>query len=127
MARQVEAGQGSPVTQIQLASQAKAFRGQPVQVQGWVRSARIMKVKKNELGIDTYYVLWMRPSDSNVAPYCVYAESVPEEFPDITAQDRELNEPVQVDGVFYKIRSYTASNEKVQTCPMILASSTTMV
>ena len=68
-------------------------------------------------------MLWVRPEDTNVGPYCVYAQRLPEGFPDVSTSDVELNERVQISGVFFKIRSYTAANGEVLQCPLILADS----
>lgn len=111
------------VTYVQLTSQPAAYRGKQVTVTGWIRAARMLKVSSNELGLDHYYVLWLRPEDTNVGPYCVYAQRLPDEFPEETAEDVELNEKVQISGVFFKIRAYTAANNDVLQCPLILADS----
>ncbi len=111
------------VSHVQLTSQPVAYRGKLVTVSGWIRDARELKVKPNELGIDHYHVLWLRPEDTNVGPYCVYAQTLPDDFPAVAANDAELNEKVQVTGVFFKIRSYQAANDEVLQCPLILADS----
>ena len=109
-----------PVTQVELTSQPEVFRGQPVHIEGWVRAARRMNVRRNDLDMDHYYILWVRPADTNVAPYCVYASQLPENFPKVNRQLTDLNEPIQVDGVFYKIRSYTTTANQVATCALLL-------
>ena len=122
-AQDLEANLETPdsVQQIQLVSQPETFRGQPVEISGWIRSARRMEVSENELGMDHFFVLWIRPADTNVMPYCVYAARLPKTFPELSTSFEEFNEPVTVRGVFYKIRTYTAANDEVVTCPMLLA------
>ena len=103
--------QPQSASHIQLSSQPESYRGKPVKIDGWIRAARKMNVTRNELGIEHYYVLWVRPADTNVAPYCVYAESLPDGFPEIRASFSDLNERVSFDAIFYKIRSYTAAGQ----------------
>ncbi len=112
-----------PVMHIQLASQPEVYRGKTVTINGWVRSARRLDVKENEIGIDHYFVLWVRPADTNIAPYCVYSLKLPLGFPAVRTDLVEMNERLKVDGVFFKIRSYRAANDRVETCPLLLAQS----
>lgn len=114
---------GTPVQRIQLMSQPVAFRGEVVSVQGWVRSARKLKVKRNELGIGHYFVLWLRPADTNVGPYCVFTQSVPSEFGELGSNLIEMNKRVSLNGVFFKIRTYEAASGEILTCPLLLAKS----
>ncbi len=109
------------VTHIQLTSQPDSFRGQPIRVEGWIRSAQRKNVVANELGLDHYYILWMRPQDTNLAPYCVYSQELPKGFPHVTGESIKLNEAAVIDGSFFKLRSFIDGSEQVSSCPLILA------
>jgi len=119
-----------PVTRIELMSQPEFYRGQPISVEGWVRSALKSNVGANsELGISRKYTMWIRPKETKQGPYCVYAHQLPENFPELTDQFQDLNEQVKIEGYFFKIRTYVASDKQksVLTCPVIVASKVTRV
>lgn len=108
------------VTSIQLAGQPTAYRGERVAVEGWVRQIEYRTFGPNELGLDHVHILWLRPADSSEAPICVYAQDLPAEFSSEPLPE-SLNEHVRVEGVFYKIRSYTAADQTVRECPLLYA------
>jgi len=119
-----------PVTRIELMSQPEFYRGQPISVEGWVRSALKSEVGANsELGISQKYTMWIRPKETKQGPYCVYAHQLPEDFPELTDQFQDLNEQVKIEGYFFKIRTYVASDKQksVLTSPVIVASGVTRV
>jgi hypothetical protein len=68
-----------------------------------------------------YVVLWVKPAGSNQTPYCVYTKNLPEGFPEPEASFRKIREPVLIEGIFFKIRTYLATNGKLEECPLILA------
>ena len=109
------------VTQIELMGQPMTYRGRPVEVAGWIRAARILRTDGNELGIEHLFELWLRPRDTNQAPYCVYVRELPPGFPELTPHLEEMNENVAVAGLFFKIRSYEGADGQVRSCPLILA------
>ncbi len=113
----------TPARHIQLSGQAPTFRGRHVAIEGRIQMARLVHMKKNELGIDRYYILWLKPSSTEVSPFCVYSLELPEGFPHVTGEPMLLDEPAGVDGVFFKIRTYQSADESIQECPLILAPS----
>ena len=119
-----------PVTRIELMSQPEFYRGQPVKVEGWVRSALRSEVSEtSELGISQKYTMWIRPKETKQGPYCVYAHQLPEDFPELTDQFQDLNEQVAIEGYFFKIRTYVANDKQksVLTSPVIVASAMTRI
>ncbi len=113
---------GRPVTRIELMGQPQFYRGQPVVVEGWVRSAsRKTLGPESELGIPCYYVLWIRPRETKLGPYCVYSMTLPDGFPSVTESFSDVNEHVRVSGYSFKIRNYVAADSSVDECPVIIA------
>ena len=122
-----------PIERIQLMSQPAEYRGRRVSLTGWVRSARfvprsIEALSANAAGVmpagnDGYYELWIRPEETNAGPYCVYALSLPDEFPIVGNDFRELNQPVHVNALFFKRRTYVAADRQATACPLLLARS----
>ncbi len=112
------------VTRIELVGQPDYYRGRAIEVEGWVRRARKEKLdESSELGFSHYYIIWMRPHETKLGPYCVYANSLPEGFPEIGEQDLELNEHVRLQGYFFKVRNYIAADGSVLNCPLIISQS----
>lgn len=113
-----------PVTRIQLISQPDVYRGKPVSVEGWVRSARRETLSADsEIGIPNYYILWVRPKESKLGPYCVYSKSLPAGFPQVSDQFTDVNQHVRIDGYFFKVRTYVAGDSTVSNSPVIIARS----
>lgn len=111
----------SDASYIQLAGQPAAWRGKWVRVRGDVRGIEAIECKEQLPDFESYNVLWIKPVDSNRTPYCVYVRSLPDKFPKPAKQFQQINEPVVVDGIFFKLRSYLANNGLVETCPLIVA------
>ena len=112
--------QSVAVTQLELNSRPQSFRGKKVAFRGHVRSARMQTVKNHELGIEKYYILWIKPEEKSTFPYCVYALDLPNGFPPVQRETVEMNEKVQVTGTFFKVRSYQAKGG-LRECPLVLA------
>ncbi len=111
------------VTRIELMSQPRFYRGQSIKVEGWARAGRKIELAKDsQLGIKHQYVLWVRPKETKQGPYCIYTNILPAEFPELTTQFKDINEHVQVDGYFFKIRTYVAADKSATTSPVIVAS-----
>ena len=112
-----------PVERIELMSQPKHYRGSPINVEGRVRAARIDKLDEgSELGIPHRYILWVKPKETNQGPFCIYAHELPDGFPELSDRFQDLDEHVQIDGYFFKIRTYVAADSSATTCPLIVAS-----
>lgn len=110
-----------PVKHIQLSSQPEIYRGQPVKILGHIRSAQKTVLENHEVGLPEYYVLWIKPDDSSVSPYCVYVSELPAEFPTVTETYLEMNERVEINGLFFKLRTHVAKDTTVVHSPLILA------
>jgi hypothetical protein len=102
--------------------QPDIYRGKLIAVEGWVRSARKkILAADTALGIDHYYILWVRPRESKLGPYCVYCQNIPVNFPKLSNQFTDVNQLVKIQGYFFKIRNYVATDSSVQECPVIIA------
>ena len=120
--RRTHSSSYKPVSYIQLSGQPEAYRGNPIRVSGSVRGAEIIDLPEEHLlGFESYKVLWVKPEDSKRNPFCIYAKELPAGFPDIEERFEKLNESVTIEGVFFKIRSYTATNNQIESCPLIIA------
>ena len=112
----------APVKRIELMGQPSVYRGQPIAIEGWVRSARKKRLPTDTaLGINHYYILWVRPRESKLGPYCIYSQKIPDSFPTLSNEFTDVNQLVQVQGYFFKIRNYIAADSSVQECPIIIA------
>ena len=117
-------GRVEPVSYLQLSGQPHVFRGQFISVEGKVRGAETISLPvDHKLGLAAYKVLWIKPVDSNRTPYCVYVRQLPDGFPDPGSQFIKMDESVTVNGIFFKLRSYEATNQQIETCPLIVADS----
>ena len=111
-----------PVSYLQLSGQPGAYRGKPIRVTGIVRGAQTLPLPdEHKLGLNAYQVLWVKPVGSNRTPFCIYAAKLPDGFPNPGDQFLTLDEEVVVDGYFFKLRSYEATNNQVEICPLIVA------
>ena len=117
------AGDSELVRVAQLLNQPNHYRGRWVFARGWLRGAQRLKVKKNELGIGHYYVLWVQPFDSDAAPFCLYVRQWPAGLPPVDRTFVKLSEPIRFRGIFFKLRSYPTVERKLAVCPLILADS----
>lgn len=121
-----ELGEPTDATHLQLSGQPEYYRGRAVSIGGWVRAARRENLTDSELGIDHYFILWVRPADTNLSPYCLYSQGLPESFPELTDQFRDVNERIDITGAFFKIRTYVDAAGEVGECPVVLAKNFTM-
>ncbi len=107
------------VSWIQLAAQPASYRGQPIRIRGEVRGME--KPGGNGDPARPYVVLWVKPQDSNQTPYCVYIKKLPDDFPQPQKSFQKISEPVVIEGIFFKIRTYLATTGTLEECPLILA------
>lgn len=112
----------SPVSRIELMGQPEVFRGKPVSVEGWVRSARKSTLDPDsKLGLPYYYILWIRPRETKAGPFCVYSMTLPKGFPEVSEEFSETNQSVKLSGYSFKVRSYVTADSSVGYCPVILS------
>jgi hypothetical protein len=114
------------VSHLQLSSQPDFYRGKPITVRGRVLSARQEMLDDSELGVPHYFVLWLQPADSNVAPYCIYALELPVGFPPVSERFSKHNQPIEATGLFFKIRTFVDGSNQVSESPVILTNQLTM-
>ncbi len=91
-----------------------------VTVSGTAELAYHVAAPKNDLGIETYYVFWLRPGDGSDAPIVAYALELPDGFPDVGSDQTKLREEMTFTGYFFKRWAYGA-HDGIRTAPMILA------
>ena len=117
------------VKRIQLTGQPREFRGKAIKVYGFVRDietrhdasdSSIAGPQASDAGV-TYYILWIKPSDSEAGPYCVYCLDLPAELPRSREELAGFQQLATIDGIFFKNRSYVSADRTVQYCPLILA------
>ena len=104
------------VTYTQLIEQPDVYRGNVVTVDGTVRRCELLDAPPNELGIDQYYRLVLRPDGGGLWPIVTYCLTLPEGFP--TGDD--IREAASVTGVFFKNWSYSWESG-LGLAPVILA------
>lgn len=118
-----ESTTATPVERIQLISQPDFYRGKRVAIEGVVLSGRKEVLKStSSLGLEYYYVLWMRPTDSGVGPYCLYTAKLPESFPVLGEEFQDLDQLIQAKAIFFKVRSFVAVDSSVAYGPVLLTS-----
>lgn len=115
--------QSQDVTIVQLVGQPEAYRGELVTITGTAKGIERLKVADAEIGFEHYHVLWIKPQEMSRTPFCVYVRKLPENFPDSSNNFQNIDEPVAIEGIFFKLRSYVATSEKIETCPLIVADS----
>lgn len=107
-----------PVTFIQLYRQPREYRGELITTSGTLRRSEQIAAPKNDLGIESYYRTWLSPKDNPTNPIVVYTLTVPDGFP----EGMTIEEPVELDGYFFKRWPYAAS-DTVRSAPVVLAKS----
>lgn len=116
------------VTRIQLMSQPEYYRGKPVKIAGWVRAGKhVITKKESSIGFSGYYELWVRPKESKLGPFCVFVTELPNGFPELNEQLKEINEQVEIGAYFFKIRTYVSGDETVRNAPTLVGASLTPI
>ena len=113
------------VTIVQLVGQPAAYRGKLVTVSGTAKGIERLKVADEELGFEHYHVLWVKPREMSRTPFCVYARTLPDGFPEASGKFQNIDESVVLNGIFFKLRSYVSTSQEIETCPLIVADSIT--
>jgi hypothetical protein len=105
---------------VQLFRQTNEYRGQLVTVSGTAELAYQVLAPKNDLGIDRYYIFWLRPGDGSDAPIVAYALELPDGFPKVGSDHTNLREEMTFTGYFFKRWAYGA-RDGIRTAPLVLA------
>ncbi len=103
------------VTYAQLIKQPDVYRGQPVTIHGTVMREEVLPAPTNDLGIEKYHRLVIRPTGGGVWPIVVYSLELPDKFP----RGDKIRADVEVTGIFFKNWSYSWQ-EGLGLAPVIL-------
>ena len=122
---QLRSASAGPTGYLPLFKQSADYRGKLVTVRGTVHQAYRVPAPKNLLGIQNYYVFWLRPAGGPNSPIVVYCLETPPGFPKL--KDKladggvtELHEEVEFTGYFFKRWAYQAA-EDILVAPLVLA------
>ena len=110
-----------PVTHFELMTQSEFFRGKFVEVVGTIRGVQRISTSDNELGITSYFVVWMQPDQAGTGPFCIYTFKLPDDFPAVGDEFTNVDERATITAAFFKLRIYTAQSGDVPECPLLLA------
>ncbi len=105
------------VSYVQLLKQPDYYRGRLVTIHGNVKREEVQQPAGNQLGLDSYHRLWVKPQGGGQWPFVVYCLELPAGFP----CGDQLNEPVSITGYFFKNWSY-AYDQGLGLAPVVLAS-----
>lgn len=106
------------VTYAQFLKQPETYRGKIVTISGTAMREELIEAPPNDLGIDQYHRLIIRPTGGGVWPLVVYSLALPEKFP----RGDNLHADVHVIGIFFKNWSY-AWQDGLGLAPVVLAKS----
>jgi hypothetical protein len=104
------------VTFVQLFRQSEEYRGDLVTVRGVLRWAHRVTAPKNDCGIKNYYQTWITPDDNPGNVEAIYCLRLPQGF----STGKDLHEPVEVTGFYFKRWNYRAK-DTLRNTPVILA------
>ncbi len=105
---------------VQLFRQTNEYRGKLVKVSGTAEWAYQVIAPNNDLGIEHYYIFWVRPADGSDSPIVAYALDLPAGFPNVGNDRTKLSERVSFTGFFFKRWAYGAQ-DGIRTAPQVLA------
>jgi len=113
---------------LELSKQQDTFRGKLISMRGEVRKAYRVQAPTNQLDIQQYYVLVIRPSGGGTTPLIVYCLQPPSGFPslpdkDIDRSTADMNDVVQVTGYFFKSWAHVGTQGQMFSSPLMLANS----
>ena len=113
---------------LELSKQQDTFRGKLISMRGEVRKAYRVQAPTNQLEIQQYYVLVIRPSGGGTTPLIVYCLQPPTGFPalpdkDIDRSTADINDVVQVTGYFFKSWAHIGTQGQMHSSPLMLANS----
>ena len=123
---EIKASTTARVSALELGSQQAQFRGRLVTIRGEVRKAYRVQAQPNELKIDHYNVIVIKPVGGTLVPFVVYSLETPENFPDlpdknIDATTLDLGDVVEVTGYFFKSWAHQGGDGKMHSSPLLLA------
>jgi hypothetical protein len=90
------------ITYVQLVDQPASYRAEILTVRGTARQLTAQTPAENELGLKSYYLLEIQPSDGTQWPIFVYCLDLPDDFP----KNEDPNVDVTATGYFFKNLSY---------------------
>lgn len=111
----------------QMMTMPSEYRAHPVRFSGQLLGTESVKTAGNALGVDRYWVLWMGDDSGGNVPACIYLTEKPEDIPGSELEFTKCNLPVRIDGIFFKLRTYIASDRSSAVCPLILATYATVI
>ena len=87
---------------VQMVQQPHVYRGRLVTICGTVRRAEVVEVAENNIGLQTYYLLTVRPAGRQIWPIRIYCLELPDGFP----LGEDVSASVVAHGFFFKNWSY---------------------
>ena len=97
----------------QLLSQPKAWRDQLIKISGTALRVERVDATHNALGIERYYVVWIKPDHPSIYPYCVYTLMAPESLMGEPGEKmRVVEQRVKTTARFFKNRLFNADNDE---------------
>jgi hypothetical protein len=114
------------ITRIQLVAQPDEYRGKSISVQGYVRAIESRRAEAGSSVLSSadagkYFIVWVKPIESQSGPYCIYSNELPQDLPTKNDLLANFNSIATIEGLFFKNRSYPAASGEVLSCPLILA------
>lgn len=77
-----------------------------IRFRGWIEQAKQIPIKERKLGFDSYWTLWIRPSDQTARPVVAYVTRLPSELDGKTEDD--LRGEIEVFGLPAKVMAYNS-------------------
>lgn len=102
-AESLPSDQGDIVGTVQLMHQSATYQGQPIRLEGGIGRARRIQAKRNDLGIENYWEIWMLPSDGGNRPLMLLTPELPASLASGLASDGSWDRsksPNNPDGLF---------------------------
>jgi len=113
---------------VQLFEQPSVYRGKVISVKGIAKRAFDLQAPQNDHGIQSYYQLWLQPEGGPTSPIVIYTLELPADFPSSRVagsnEARDIYEPIEVTGFFYKNWAYSTGSE-ILSAPMVMAKNVT--
>ena len=102
-----EANQMSVISYPALKESITLSRGKEwVRFRGWIEQAKFIQSKEKKFGIQSYWTLWLRPSDQTARPVVAYLTRLPPSLEGKPVSD--LKGEIEVFGLPAKLMAYNA-------------------